>query len=59
MKVKDALNEIINTYNQLLQLCYDALDPNADQGKRDKLRQAIAQYLKPEGDTDKDSASRD
>jgi hypothetical protein len=45
MKVSEALDQIISTYNELLSKCYEALDPNADQATRDKLRQAIGEYL--------------
>ncbi len=56
MKVSEALDQIITTYNQLLSKCYDALDPNADQATRDQLRQAIGEYL---GKGDKDTGTSD
>ena len=62
MKLPEKFDNLINTYKQLLQRCHDALDANTPQAERDALRKALAQHIaggKAEGDSNKDSASRD
>lgn len=60
MKAIDQLTQLISTYNEMLQRCYDALDPKATQAQRNELRDALKHYLgtKADGASDKDSASR-
>lgn len=41
MKAVEALDSIIESYNKLLKMCYDALAADVPQEDRDKLRKAI------------------
>jgi hypothetical protein len=45
MDAKDQLNSLIETYNNLFQMCYDALAADASQEQRDSLREAISGFL--------------
>lgn len=57
MKLSQDLDKLINTYHQLLQQCHDALDPTTPQRKRNDLRAALGQFLKAQGEGNKDSAT--
>lgn len=41
MKAVEALDAIIESYEKLLKMCYDALAAHVSQAERDKLRKAI------------------
>jgi hypothetical protein len=45
MEAKDQLDSLIETYNNLFRMCYDALAADAPQEKRDSLREAISGFL--------------
>lgn len=47
MKASDQFDDFVSTINEMLQRCHDALDPKTPQAERNKLRAAIATYLKP------------
>lgn len=46
MSLAQSFDELVNTYRQLLQTCADALAPGKTQEERNKVRDAIAEYLK-------------
>jgi hypothetical protein len=41
MKAVEALDSIIQSYEKLLKMCYDALAADVSQEERDKLRKSI------------------
>lgn len=45
MDAKDQLENLIETYNGIFRMCYDALAADATQEQRDALRQSIADHL--------------
>jgi hypothetical protein len=45
MDAKDQLDSLIETYNNLFQMCYDALAADAPQEQRDSIRKAINGFL--------------
>lgn len=46
MSLSQTFDELVNTYKQLLQTCAEALAPGKTQEERNKVRDAIAQYLR-------------
>ena len=45
MDAKDQLDSLIETYNNLFRMCYEALAADAPQDKRDALRESISDHL--------------
>jgi hypothetical protein len=45
MNAKDQLDSLIEAYNGIFKQCYDALAEDAPQETRDKLREAIAEFV--------------
>ena len=45
MDTKDQLDSLIEAYNNVFKQCYDALAEDAPQETRDKLREAIADFV--------------
>jgi hypothetical protein len=45
MNAKDQLDSLIEAYNDIFKQCYDALAADAPQETRDKLREAIAEFV--------------
>lgn len=45
MDAKDQLDSLIETYNNLFRMCYEALAADAPQDKRDAIRNAISEFL--------------
>lgn len=43
--VNDQFQSLLDSYQKLLQMCYDALAEDADQGQRDAIRAALADFL--------------
>ena len=45
MDAKDQLESLIETYNGIFRMCYDALAADASQEQRDALRKSISGFL--------------
>ena len=45
MDAKDQLENLIETYNGIFRMCYDALAADATQEQRDALREAIEGFI--------------
>lgn len=41
----DQLDQLLESYQTLLKVCYDALDENADQATRDSIRKQIESFV--------------
>lgn len=39
------IQEMVDKYTQIIQLCYEALAPGKTQQERNELREALGQYL--------------
>lgn len=52
MDAKDQLENLIETYNGIFRMCYDALASDATQEQRDALRQSISEFLDESPDTE-------
>lgn len=50
MDTKDQLDSLIETYNNLFRMCYDALAADAPQAQRDALRESISDFIEEEED---------
>lgn len=49
-KLKDDVSSLMDSYNKLLQMCYDALAPEATQRTRNEMRAALKPYLEGRND---------
>lgn len=45
MDAKDQLENLIETYNGIFRMCYEALAADASQEQRDALRKSISEFL--------------
>ncbi len=45
MDTIDQLNSLLDSYQNVLKLCYDALDKGASQQQRDELRKSIESFV--------------
>lgn len=45
MDAIDQLNTLLDSYQSILKLCYDALDAGATQEERDALRKSIESFV--------------
>jgi hypothetical protein len=45
MDAIDQLNSLLDSYQNILKLCYDALDAGASQEERDALRRSIESFV--------------
>lgn len=45
MEAIDRLNSLLDSYQNILKLCYDALDAGAPQEQRDALRKSIESFV--------------
>ena len=45
MDAIDQLNSLLDSYQNILKLCYDALDAGATQEERDALRKSIERFV--------------
>lgn len=45
MSMTESFDELVDTYKQLLKICAEALAPGKTQEERNKVRDALAQYL--------------
>lgn len=45
-QLTDDFDALVDTYKQMLKTCADALAPGVTQEQRNKVREAIAAYLK-------------
>lgn len=52
MSAKDKLESLIETYNNLFRMCYDALAADASQEQRYALRKSISEFLDESLDTE-------
>lgn len=50
MEAIDQLNSLLDSYQNVLKLCYDALDAGASQEERDALRKSIESLLSEKSD---------
>lgn len=50
MEAIDQLNSLLDSYQNVLKLCYDALDAGASQEERDALRKSIESLLSKKPD---------
>lgn len=50
MEAIDQLNSLLDSYQNVLKLCYDALDAGASQEERDALRKSIESLLSESND---------
>jgi len=41
----DQLDQLLESYQTLLKVCYDALDENTDQAQRDSIRKQIESFV--------------
>jgi hypothetical protein len=52
MDAKDQLESLIETYNGIFRMCYDALAADAPQSQRDGLRKSLSEFLDESPDTE-------
>lgn len=52
MSAKDQLDTLIETYNGVFRMCYDALAADASQEQRDAIRKSISEFLDESPDTE-------
>ena len=45
MDTMDQLNQLLDSYQNVLKLCYDALDASASQEQRDALRASLEDFI--------------
>lgn len=45
MNAKDRLDSLIDSYNNIFRMCYDALAADAPQEQRDALRESLTDFL--------------
>jgi hypothetical protein len=50
MDAIDQLNGLLTSYQNILKLCYDALDAGAPQEQRDALRKSIEAFVSESSD---------
>ena len=41
----DQLDQLLESYQNLLKICYDALDESVDQAQRDSIRKQIEDFV--------------
>jgi hypothetical protein len=52
MDARDQLETLIESYNNIFRMCYDALAADASQEQRDALRKSISEFLDESPDTE-------
>ncbi len=52
MDANEKLNKLLDSYNNIFKMCYDALAADAPQEQRDALRQSIEDFLDESPDTE-------
>jgi hypothetical protein len=50
MDAMERLNSLLDSYQDILKLCYDALDADATQEERESLRKAIESFVSASND---------
>lgn len=50
MDATDQLNKLLDAYQNILKMCYDALDAGAPQEQRDALRKSIESFVSESND---------
>lgn len=50
MDAIDQLESLLDSYQNILKLCYDALDASASQEQRDALRKSIESFVSESSD---------
>ena len=52
MDTIEQFNSLLDSYQNVLKLCYDALDANAPQEQRDAVRKSLSEFLGESPDTE-------
>lgn len=50
MDAIEQLDNLLESYQNILKLCYDALDANASQEQRDAVRQSLQSFIAESND---------